>query len=204
MQRADPQPHGNVPDANELDRALVQRVAARDVRAFEMLYRQYRRRLARFVERLTRKCELIEEILDDTMLVVWAKAGQYSGTCQVSTWIFSIAYREALRALQRERRASRTLPEGEDSGCSAPSAEVDVIAWESRAWLRSAIGQLSVEQRAVVELTYFHGCGYHEIASIIGCPLNTVKTRMFHARRRLRTLLDAAGFDGQYDATVSL
>lgn len=202
MQHGEPHPHATAPDADESDRALVQRVAARDARAFESLYRQYRRRLGRFVGRLTHKHELVDEILDDTMLVVWSKAAQYNGSCRVSTWIFSIGYREALRALQRERRASRS-PAEEELSNSVASAEMSVIAWEAHARLRSLIGQLSVEQRAVVELTYFHDCGYHEIASIIGCPLNTVKTRMYHARRRLRALLDAAGFDRHDDATVS-
>jgi RNA polymerase sigma factor (sigma-70 family) len=57
---------------------------------------------------------------------------------------------------------------------------------------------LPPDQRAVVELTYFHGCSYPEIAGIVGCPVNTVKTRMFHARRRLRGLLAGSGFEGRH------
>jgi RNA polymerase sigma factor (sigma-70 family) len=54
-------------------------------------------------------------------------------------------------------------------------------------WQR--IGRMSAAHRAVIELTYYHGYGYREIAQIIGCPVNTVKTRMFYARRRLSDLL---------------
>jgi RNA polymerase sigma-70 factor (ECF subfamily) len=54
-----------------------------------------------------------------------------------------------------------------------------------------AMAQLTAEQRAVIELTYYHGCPYREIAQIMGCPVETVKTRMFYARRRLRDLLQS-------------
>jgi len=69
--------------------------------AFEQLYRAYHPRLTRFLERLTRRPGLVGELLNDTMLVVWNRAGTYNGRCQVSTWIFAIAYRKAMKALQR-------------------------------------------------------------------------------------------------------
>ena len=168
--------------------ALVRRVAAKDGAAFELLYRHYYRRLTRFVEQLTHKRHLIDEILDDTMLVVWRKAGSFNGQSRVSTWIFAIAYNELMRAHHRERRASDVEALAEEA-LTVPSAETACIEDEARSLLRHVIGQLSVEHRAVIELTYFHGFGYKEIAAITGCPLNTVKTRMFHARRRLRALL---------------
>ncbi len=59
--------------------------------------------------------------------------------------------------------------------------------------LAKAIGALSPEQRAVVELTFYRGFSYREVAEIVGCPVNTVKTRMFHARRRLSQLLPEFG-----------
>lgn len=192
MQYGGPQLNGVVPGTDEFERALVRRIALRDVRAFEMLYRQYRRRLLRFIGELIRQRDLLDEILDDTMLVVWKKAPQYNGTCLVSTWILSIGYREALRAQDRERRALRTRC-ADELRQSMPSAETNAIEGEAREEVRTVIAKLSVEHRAVVELSYFHDCGYHEIASIVGCPLNTVKTRMYHARRRLRTLLVRRG-----------
>ena len=172
----------------EREAALVRRVAAQDSSAFELLYRNYYRRLTRFVEQLTRKRHLIDEILDDTMLVVWRKAATFTGQSRVSTWIFAIAYHELMRAHHRERRASQVEPLV-DAALTVPSVEAACIESETKTLLREVIGQLSAEQRAVIELTYFHGFGYKEIAAITGCPLNTVKTRMFHARRRLRALL---------------
>ena len=70
-----------------------------------------------------------------------------------------------------------------------PAPDADLELSRVRSALVTAMGSLSPEQRAVVDLTYFHGLGYREIAEILGCPVDTVKTRMFHARRRLRQAL---------------
>ena len=170
------------------ERALVRRIASQDRDAFDELYLAYRWRLLRFVGQFVPSKHLLEEILNDTMLVVWRKASSYNGTSRVSTWIFAIAYREVLRARKRDYRALR-IPPAAESVASSPSLEADFIEGESRSKLHQLLAQLSDEQRTVVELTYFHGLGYKEIAQTLRCPLNTVKTRMFHARRRLKVLL---------------
>jgi RNA polymerase sigma-70 factor (ECF subfamily) len=72
---------------------------------------------------------------------------------------------------------------------SAPGADQQVQHQKLRDALIGAMARLSAEHRAVVDLTYFHDLGYREIAEIVGCPVDTVKTRMFHARRRLRQAL---------------
>jgi RNA polymerase sigma factor (sigma-70 family) len=167
---------------------LLQRVSERDRRAFELLYRVYYRRLTRFLEQMTRRSQLVEEIVDDTMLVVWRKAGTFNGASRVSTWIFAIAYRKALKALRRAAEPTRIPWDGEPSSADGP--ETVLIERESRNRLRRALAGLSAEQRAVVELTYYHGYAYREIAQIVRCPVDTVKTRMFHARRKLKVLLD--------------
>ena len=64
---------------------------------------------------------------------------------------------------------------------------------EARYWLEQALEQLSAGQRAVVDLTFSHGMSYEEIAMVLDCPENTVKTRMFHARRKLQAFADAQG-----------
>ena len=79
---------------------LIGRVATGDRRAFETLYRAYHPRLARFLQRMTRSTPLIEEIVNDTLLVVWRKAATFNGSSKVSTWIFAIAYRRACKSLQ--------------------------------------------------------------------------------------------------------
>jgi RNA polymerase sigma-70 factor (ECF subfamily) len=106
----------------------------------------------------------------------------------LSTWVFAIAYRKALKA--RSRWPDPVEDDEWDTRVSndpAPDAELERS--RVRSALVAAMGELSAEQRAVVDLTYFHGLGYRDIAEILSCPVDTVKTRMFHARRRLRQAL---------------
>ena len=167
---------------------LVGRAAAGELRAFEDLYRIYRPRLMRFLGRLLRRPTVIEEVLNDTMLVVWRRADSYNGGSKVSTWIFAIAYRKGLKALQRLDEPVGDEPAHATADASA-GPEQQAGLGQLREVLGKAIDGLSAEHRAVVELTYFHGLGYRDIADIVGCPVDTVKTRMFYARRRLRGLL---------------
>jgi RNA polymerase sigma-70 factor (ECF subfamily) len=169
---------------------LIQRVAARDGTAFETLYRDYCPRLRRFIVRITRRPQIVDEIVNDTMLVVWRKASSYNLASNVSTWIFGIALRRALKTLKR----IDTPVEFDPDDCPAANAtepENLLLELEKRATVARALGSLSHEHRAVLELCYFDGCSCAEIAGIVGCPVNTVKTRMFHARRRLRALMSA-------------
>ena len=170
---------------------LMDRVAQEDVRAFEVLYRAYSPRLARFLRGMLRQPALVEEVLDDTMLVAWRKAHTWDASSQLSTWLFAIAYRQALKAL---RRSEPTLAL-EDEPATAPQAQPDgeMQQRQLRAELGAALGALSPDHRAVIELTYYQGRSCREIAEIMACPVATVKTRMFYARQRLRGLLGTRG-----------
>ena len=163
---------------------------------FDTLYRLYHPRLWRFLTHLMRQPDAIEEALNDTMLVVWQRADSFDGRSKLSTWIFGIAYRKGLKALSRQDLpADDEAPEVADTG---PGPEQQFSLMQLRARLREAMAELSPEHRAVVELCYFHDMAYGEIAEVVGCPQETVKTRMFYARRRLRSLLDdLAGQPGE-------
>lgn len=167
---------------------LLERVAAAELAAFEMLYRVYHPRLTRFLDRMTRRPSLVEEVLNDTMMLVWTRAAAYNGRSKVSTWIFGIAYRKALKAISRLDEAVEDDDGDSRPGDPAAGPEHQVGMSELHHRLSRALDKLSAEHRAVVELTYFHGLGYREIADVVDCPVDTVKTRMFHARRKLRTL----------------
>jgi len=167
---------------------LIARVADHDLRAFEQLYRAYHARLTRFLDRMTRRRAVIEEVLNDTMLVVWNRSDTFNGRSKVCTWIFAIAYRKALKALQRHDEAVEDA-EPDQRAASDDGPERQMQQRQASMGLVRALDALSIDHRMVVELSYFHGMGYREIAEIVDCPVDTVKTRMFHARRRLRTLL---------------
>jgi len=175
------------PDANAIEHALVRQVAAKDRLAFESLYRAYYRRLMRFLFRITRRADLVEEVLNDAMMVVWQKADSFHGDSRVSTWIFGIAYRKALKALERAGRSRVLVGDSELPQIPAPDNPIEEA--EMQDWLSNGLEQLSSEQRMVVESVYYLGLSYNDIADIAGCPIGTVKTRMFHARRRLKDLL---------------
>jgi len=184
---------GPIPDAARADVAtsdeavLLRRVAVGDREAFETLYRGYFPRLTRFLERVMRRPHAVEEVLNDTMLVVWRKAATFNAQSKVSTWIFSIAYRKALKAVKRFDDPVESDDQVFES--TMPGPEGVLMQKQRGALLLKQIGRMSAEHRAVIELTYYHGCAYKEIAQIMECPVDTVKTRMFHARRRLRQFL---------------
>ena len=160
----------------------------RDLRAFERLYRIYQPRLGRFLFNLVQRPQVVEEVLNDTMMVVWDTADSFRGTSKLSTWIFSIAYRKAIKA--RLRWPDPVEDQTFDTRVSNdPGPDEELDHQRLHETLMKAMDQLSSDHRAVVDLTYFHGMGYREIADIMNCPVDTVKTRMFHARRRLRGML---------------
>jgi RNA polymerase sigma-70 factor (ECF subfamily) len=167
---------------------LIERVRARDLHAFEELYRNYQPRLSRFLINIVRRPQLVEEVLNDTMMVVWDTADRFQGASKLSTWIFAIAYRKALKA---RRRWDEPVEDKEAFARISPEAgpEQQLRHQQLQEVLLAAMNQLSADHRAVVDLTYFHGMGYREIAHVMACPVDTVKTRMFHARRRLKHVL---------------
>ncbi len=176
------------------DLGLLGRVRHGDRAAFSELYRRYHPRLHGYLRRLLRDPATIEEVLDDVMFVVWKDARKFRGGSAVSSWVFGIAYRKALTAMRAERRYQAPLDHQTDAATIAGEVTPHVE------WIRAAMTHLSPDHRQVVELTYFSGFSYREIAAIADCPVNTVKTRMFHARRRLKVLLPAlAGQDKERD-----
>jgi RNA polymerase sigma-70 factor (ECF subfamily) len=170
---------------------LIARVRARDLRAFESLYRRYHPRLSRFLTNLLRRPHLVEEVLNDTMLVVWNRPDSYNGASRLSTWIFAIGYRKALKALRRYDDPLEDL-QAESRASAEPGPELQLGRRQAHEALLAAMGELSPDHRAVVDLTYFHEMGYREIAEIMDCPVDTVKTRMFYARRHLKRVLAGA------------
>lgn len=192
-----PPPARGAAAAEQLELALLAGVKGGRRADFDALYRLYHPRLWRFLTQLMRQPDAVEEALNDTMLVVWQRADAFDGRSKLSTWIFGIAYRKGLKALSRQ-----DLPVDEDAvdetADPGPGPEQQLSLVQLRGRLRGAMAELSLEHRTVVELCYFHDMAYGEIAEVVGCPPETVKTRMFYARRRLRLLLDdLAGQPGE-------
>jgi RNA polymerase sigma-70 factor (ECF subfamily) len=173
----------------EGDFDLLAAVAAGSRPALEQLYHGYHRKLARFLSRFTSRYENVEEIINDTFMVVWQNANDFRNDSRVSTWIFGIAYRTALKSLRRQKNQAAALSLDESPEQSVdPQADAEV-----QDWVACGLNCLTVEHRLTLELAYRMGHSLEEIAAITDTPVGTVKARMFHARRRLREYLPALG-----------
>jgi RNA polymerase sigma-70 factor (ECF subfamily) len=177
--------------AEQAEIARLQAIIAKDRDAFDTLYRDYFPRLMDFLVRFVGHGGLAEEVVNDTMYVVWSRAASFAGRSRVSTWIFGIAYKQAIKRLEREGRLRLDrLPDEQESHAAVPSVESEISSLQLQEMLDKAVQRLSPSHRSVVELTYHFGYSYLEIAEIVGCPVNTVKTRMFHARTQMRRILE--------------
>jgi len=170
-------------DDDEL--ALLARVATRDKEAIAEFYALYRTSLFRFAFRLTRSYGAAEELVNDVMLAVWNGADGFRQGSKVSTWVFGIAYRQCVTYLRRKRIA--TVPDV----AIEQLADETPDAVENGQWIERGLEDLPDEQRVSMLLVFFLGCSYSEVADITGCKEATVKTRMFHARGKLRKSLPA-------------
>jgi len=181
-----PRPAGATLREDETEAELIQLVAAGDRAALETLYRSYHRRLDRFLARVTRRADVVEEVINDTFWVVWQKADQFRGDSRVSTWIVGIAYRCALKSLREH--GSEPLDPAEQAEGSHSLVDPQG-ARELNDWVSKGLSRLTTDQRLTLELAYGAGHSLQEIAVIMSCQVSTVKARMFHARVRLRNLL---------------
>ena len=179
-------------DSDATDRMLLQRMAAGDRVALGVLYRSYHGRLCRFLTRLTRRADVIEEVINDCFWIAWQKAATFHGDSRVSTWLMGIAYRCGLKAL----RQHGDEPVEDDPRHEERSAAHDLDEdRELRDWLGKGLERLSVDQRVVIELVYGVGHTLDDVAVIMQCPVGTVKARLFHARVKLRNVLPTLAGD---------
>jgi len=169
---------GNGKDADE--QRLLLRIADNDRDAFDELFNSYHRRLFTFLFRLTRSHGAAEELTNDVLLTVWKDAGRFRGDSKPSSWILGIAYRKALAHL-RKRKLKLVPFVDQDTAAVENGARL-----EREDWVRQGIDALPPKQKLTVMLVYFLGLSCAETAKVSGVPLSTVKTRMFHARRKMK------------------
>jgi RNA polymerase sigma-70 factor (ECF subfamily) len=169
--------------SNEQEEALLRRIAGQHRPSFEKLFGSYHPRIFRFVFRLTRSYSAADELANDVLLTVWQNAEQFRAESKVSTWIFGIAYRQSLRYLRK--RKPDTVPLF-DRDALAHDANSD---FERQNWVQHGIQQLPPKQKLTVMLVYYLGLSCEETAVVTDSPVSTVKTRMFHARRKMKDYL---------------
>jgi RNA polymerase sigma-70 factor, ECF subfamily len=175
------------------DELLIARIAGGDRAAMQVLYGRHHIRVYRFGLRLVRNEQIAEDLISEVFLDVWRQAGKFEGRSSVSTWLLAITRFKALSALRRRKDAE--LDDEAAAAIEDPSddPEVAVQKKDTSDVLRKCLERLSPDHREIVDLVYYHEKSVEEVANIVGIPENTVKTRLFYARKKLADLLQAAG-----------
>jgi RNA polymerase sigma-70 factor (ECF subfamily) len=176
------------------DEALVQLIASGDKKALQILFARHNVRVFRFVLRFLGDESLAEDLVSEVFFDVWRQADRFESRSQVSTWLMAIARNKALTVLRR--RTTEELDEEVAEFIEDPSDNPEVAMQKTQrsAVLQDCLGQLSPAHREIIDLVYYHEKSIDEVAEIIGVPQNTVKTRMFYARKRIGELLATKGF----------
>jgi RNA polymerase sigma-70 factor (ECF subfamily) len=177
------------------DEALIGRIARGDRLAMQVLFARHHVRIYRFVLRLLRDEMAAEDIISDVFLDVWRQASRFEGRSAVSTWLIAIARFKALSQLRKRREDGLDEETAESIEEPSDDPELTVEKQDKGAKLRTCLTALSTEHREIIDLVYYHEKSVEEVAQIVGIPVNTVKTRMFYARKKLGELCRMAGID---------
>jgi RNA polymerase sigma factor (sigma-70 family) len=183
------------------DGQLVQLVAERDDGALEALYDRYGKVAYSLARRVLTDESLAQDVVQEVFLSLWRNAGRFdAGRGTVATYLLSMTHHRAVDVVRREenqrrRRTSDEVLEFEPD--PAPGVEAEAEATERRTEVRAALAQLPPAQREALALAYFGGYTQREVASLVGVPLGTVKTRMAAGMRKLKEVLQAAGDEEQ-------
>jgi RNA polymerase sigma-70 factor, ECF subfamily len=173
------------------DEALIGCIAARNEAALRVLFARHQVRIYRFVLRYVADRHLAEDVVSDVFLDVWCRAVRFEARSLALTWLLAIARLKALSA--RRRRKAEPLEAAAAIADPCDDPEMAARRKDQGEVLRDCLARLSADHREIVDLVYYHGMSVAEVAQIAGIPENTVKTRMFHARKRLSGLLAAVG-----------
>jgi RNA polymerase sigma-70 factor (ECF subfamily) len=179
-------------DSAVAEHALIDAVAAGDVEAFERLFRLFERRVYQYILAFVRDATVAEEVAADTLLAVWDGARRFERSSRVSTWILGIARHKAIDAVRRTARhaSAERLEEAEDLPTPAPGPADAAHDHSVGQLTRRAIQRLSAEHREVLYLAFYADVPYEQIALLLEVPQNTVKTRVYYAKQKLREYLE--------------
>ena len=177
------------------DEVLIGRIASGDRLAMQVLFARHHVRVYRFVLRVVRDQTKAEDLISEVFLDVWRQADRFEGRSAVSTWLLAIARFKALSALRR--RPDEELDEEAAEAIEDPGDDPEqaLAKKDKSAVIRKCLEGLSADHREIIDLVYYHEKSVEEVAEIVGIPENTVKTRMFYARKKLAELLKAAGIE---------
>ena len=177
------------------DEILIGRIAGGDRLAMQALYARHHVKVFRFVLRLVRNEASAQDLISEVFLDVWRQAARFEERSAVSTWILAIARFKALSSVRRRKEAQLDEEEAERIEDEADTPEVALQKKDTGEVLRQCLAKLSPDHREIIDLVYYHEKSVEEVAEIVDIPENTVKTRMFYARKKLAELLKQAGVE---------
>jgi RNA polymerase sigma-70 factor (ECF subfamily) len=177
------------------DETLIRQIAAGDKSAVRTLFERHNVKVYRFVLRIVRDAALAEDTVSETFIDAWQHASRYEGRSSVSSWLIGIARHRALDAARRRPTESLECDAAQNAVDPARDPEAELGKRDTGAVVRRALAALSREHAEIIDLVYYQEKSIREIAEILGIPENTVKTRMFYARKRLAALVATAGIE---------
>ena len=208
MSVPDERPPGPPSAATDSDLMLVERTVAGDQHAFELLVLKYQRRIQRLIGRMVRDVDLVEDIAQETFIRAYRALHQFRGDAQWYTWLYRIAVNTAKKTLM-ELKHDPTVSESSfrsaddedetyqprNEPTTDETPESVLAAKEIGAVVNAAIEALPDDLRQAVTLREIEGLTYEEIASVMNCPIGTVRSRIFRAREaisaRIRPMLES-------------
>jgi RNA polymerase sigma-70 factor (ECF subfamily) len=171
---------------------LLERIAKQDQAAFQELYKAFSRKVFAYVLNQLKDQAKAEEVLVDTMYEVWRNPTRFRGESAFSTWLIGIARNKAL-LVYRSRRPDEDHADLDDIAEITPDEGPDgytrLAEQQRREGVQHCMGKLSEEHRECLHLVFYEGMTLAEVSAIQRCPENTVKTRLFHARQRIKNCL---------------
>tara|TARA_B100001121_G_scaffold141721_1_gene124130 strand:- start:69 stop:659 length:591 start_codon:yes stop_codon:yes gene_type:complete len=176
--------------ASDTDQQLVQRAQRGDLRAFDLLVLKYQGRIAALVSRYVSDAGEVEDVTQEAFIKAYRALGKFRGDSAFYTWLYRIAANTAknhLVAKGRRPGAHATIEDAEgfdEGGMLSESASPEALAMggELAEVVESALNALPDELKAALMLREFDGLSYDDIADVLGCPVGTVRSRIFRAR----------------------
>ena len=184
--------------STDSDMMLVERTVAGDQRAYGLLVAKYERRIQRLIGRMVRDVDLVEDIAQETFIRAYRALHQFRGDAQFYTWLYRIAVNTAKKSLMDLKRnpviTESALRSGADEDetsvmenelTSEETPETVLAAKEIAAAVNVAMEALPEDLRQAVTLREIEGLSYEDIAEVMGCPIGTVRSRIFRAREAI-------------------
>ncbi len=175
------------------ERNLIVRAKSGDVGAFSVLTRVYLQRVYRAAYAVMRNHADAEDVAQETLVRAYQNIARFDETRPLFPWLYRIARNLCLNRIQRVGKRETELPEYDYFPDRDAGPEEAAIASDERERIRRAVSMLPEQHRRIIELSHFQECSYREIADILDIPMGTVMSRLYHARRKLRELLDNEG-----------